>query len=282
MAAPLVISASRRTDIPAFQSEWFMDCMRVGRAEWVNPFNGKAVTTDLSKTKFVVFWTKNPLPVMCHLEELRRMGVDFYFQYTLNDYGNWGLERNVPPLVERIRTFKSLADKIGPERVIWRFDPIVITDKICWMELCNRFRRIAEELKGYTEKIVFSFCDYHYRKVVYNMHRDNFLFKDLDETEMFNICRDISECAKSLDMNVDIATCAEKIDLSALGITHNSCVDKSLILRLTNGDKDLEHYFSKVRTGQRQLCNCASSVDIGTYNTCQHGCAYCYATYSRK
>lgn len=282
MAAPLVISASRRTDIPAFQSEWFMDCLRKGQAEWVNPFNGKTVTTDLSKVKFVVLWTKNPLPMMRYLEELRSMGVDFYFQYTLNDYESWKLECNVPPLGERIRTFKRLSDLIGPERVIWRFDPIVITDKISWDELYKSFRHIAGELKGYTEKIVFSFCDYHYRKVVYNMRRGGFLFKDLNETEMFRIGRDISECVKSLDMDVDIATCAEKIELSTLGIKHNSCVDKSLILRLTNGDNDLENYFSKTRPGQRQLCNCASSVDIGTYDTCKHGCAYCYATYSRK
>ena len=118
--APVIISASRSTDIPAFFARWFMNRLAKGYCVWYNPFNQQPMYISFEKTKVVVFWTKNPKPIIEYLPELDRKGIHYYFQYTLNDYEAEGFEPNVPSIDERIETFKGLSTLIGKEKVIWR------------------------------------------------------------------------------------------------------------------------------------------------------------------
>ena len=157
--APVIISASRSTDIPAFYAKWFFNRLAKGYCAWYNPFNQQKMYISFSKCKAIVFWTKNPKPIMPYLHILDEMGIHYYFQVTLNDYTKEGFEPNVPSVEERIETFKRLSDNIGKEKVIWRFDPLIITPTIGPRELLTRIWHIGNKLKGYTDKLVFSFVD---------------------------------------------------------------------------------------------------------------------------
>ena len=122
--APVIISASRPTDIPAFYTKWFFNRLAKGYCAWYNPFNQQKMYVSFSKCKVIVFWTKNPKPIIPYLHILDEMGIHYYFQVTLNDYTKEGFEPNVPSVEKRIETFKNLSDTIGKEKVIWRFDPL--------------------------------------------------------------------------------------------------------------------------------------------------------------
>ena len=155
---PVIISASRATDIPAFYSDWFFDRLAKGYVRWRNPFNAKDSYVSFANTRFVVFWSKNPAPLIPNLHILRERGIGCYVQYTLNDYEKDGLESNVPALQHRIDTFKRLVDTLGEGSVVWRFDPLVLTDTISEELLLVKIDIIAEHLRGYTENLVFSFA----------------------------------------------------------------------------------------------------------------------------
>ncbi|NTV67615.1 MAG: DUF1848 domain-containing protein, partial [Chlorobaculum sp.] len=158
--APVIVSASRATDIPAFQTEWFIARLRAGYAEWRNPFNPRQTQyVSFRKTRAVIFWSKNPAPLLPCLPEIEAMGLNYYFQFTLNEYEAEGLEPGLPPLAERVETFRRLAERIGPERVIWRFDPLVLTERITADSLLDRISRLAGLLCGCTRKLVISFAD---------------------------------------------------------------------------------------------------------------------------
>ena len=157
--APVIISASRSTDIPAFYADWFFHRLKVGYSAWTNPFNGVRSFVSYEKCRFIVFWSKNPKPLLGHLDELEERKIGCYIQYTLNDYEKEGLEKGVPSLEKRIDTFKRLVDQLGQGRVIWRFDPLILTDKISMEELLRKVENIGDQLNGYTEKLVFSYAD---------------------------------------------------------------------------------------------------------------------------
>ena len=124
---PVILSASRETDIPAFYSDWLVSRLREGWCEWKNMYNGSIREVSFDRTRLIVFWSKNPKPLLERLDEVEALGFrQYYFQFTLNDYVREELEPNVPPVAERINTFKRLADRIGKERVIWRFDPLML------------------------------------------------------------------------------------------------------------------------------------------------------------
>ena len=144
---PVVVSASRSTDIPAFYSDWFFHRLKVGYSVWTNPFNGKDMAISYAKTRFIVFWSKNPRPLLTHLDELKERGINCYVQYSLNNYENEKLEKGVPPLAGRIDTFKRLVDKLGFGGVIWRFDPLMLTDDINIDGLLRKIENIATSLK---------------------------------------------------------------------------------------------------------------------------------------
>lgn len=275
--APMIVSASRATDIPAFFASWFFDRLDKGYCVWRNPYNGKDSYVSFANTRFIVFWSKNPAPLIPYLPRLKERGIGFYIQYTLNDYECEGLEVNVPQLDACIDTFKKIVDGYGPGSAVWRFDPMILTDKIGIDELLGKIRRIASELNGYTEKLVFSFADIAgYKKVGVNLRNAGINYREWTESEM----REFATGLQDMNLNMQLATCAEKIDLSRYGIEHNHCIDPDLISRLAPDDPALQMWlFGATKDkGQRQACGCILSKDIGQYNTCSHGCLYCYAT----
>ncbi|RLA06276.1 MAG: hypothetical protein DRQ51_09860 [Gammaproteobacteria bacterium] len=314
---PIIISASRSTDIPAYHSKWFINRLNVGYCVWVNPFNrANPQYVSFIKLRIVVFWTKNPKPLMPFLHILDEKNINYYFQYSLNDYDKEGFEPNVSSLSNRIKSFQELSQKIGKEKVIWRFDPLILTPQLSVADLLNRIDKMGEELVPYTRKFVFSFVDIlNYRKVQGNLIRDTDIFnKDnirqaefnhLQKEEFSEGLQQILKKWQKIEPDFKIATCAEDIDLSKYDIEHNKCIDDDLMKKLFYDDKILMDFigsdddkpnqadiFGKLNktpkkkklkdTGQRTDCGCIISKDIGAYNTCHHLCTYCYANTSIK
>ena len=290
--SPVIVSASRSTDIPAFYADWFLERLKAGYSVWVNPFNQERYRVSFADTRMIVFWSKNPKPMLERLDEVESLGFrQYYFQFTLNDYVAEGLEPNVPPVAERIGTFKRLADRIGKERVIWRFDPLLLSGSLTVDVLLEKIASIGHELQGATEKLVFSFADIQaYRKVGKNLSGTNCReFSSVEKMEFAKGLRDVV-----ISLGLEMATCAEDIDLSEYGIKHNKCVDDDLMVRLFHDDAKLMDFIgaeydmidgwtikkSKKDKGQRKACGCIVSKDIGAYNTCPHLCRYCYANTS--
>lgn len=282
--APIIISASRSTDIPAFYSDWFFHRLKVGYSAWNNPFNNTRSYISYDNTRFIVFWSKNPKPLLNHLDELKERGIGCYIQYTLNDYEKEGLEKGVPALEERIDTFKQLVDKLGEGSVIWRFDPLILTNTIGLHELLEKVENVGDRLKGYTEKVVFSFADIAvYKKVANNLTTNGVQYREWTEDEMEDFARWLSELNQK--WGYVLATCGEKVPLEQYGIQHNKCVDDELIRRLTPNDEKLMSFLSSNASkdkGQRMFCGCIMSKDIGEYNTCPHLCEYCYANSNKQ
>ena len=318
--APIIISASRSTDIPAFYADWFFHRLKEGFSAWTNPFNGVKSYVSYEKTRFIVFWSKNPRPLQKHLHELEERHIKCYVQYTLNDYEEEQLEKGVPPLDERIATFRELVGSLGLGSVVWRFDPLILTADIDEEKLLKKIEYIGDQLKGYTEKLVFSFADIaQYRKVKSNLEANGIPYREWTETQMENFARRLSELNKRKGWNYTLATCGEKIDIDKYGIQHNRCIDGDQITRLAWDDAELMR-FMKVKiemmpqaslfdtgntpalptgavllpggryfvsthrkdSGQRELCGCMAAKDIGEYNTCPHLCEYCYANASKE
>lgn len=247
MRFPVVVSASRRTDIPAFHADWFFHRLEIGYSAWKNPYNGKEVHVSYRDTRFIVFWSKNPRPLLVHLDKLPRYRTGCYVQFTLNDYGKEGLEPGVPPLGERIDTFKRLVEVLGPGRVVWRFDPLVLTDAVDTDVLLDRISRIGNRLKGYTESLVFSFADISvYGKVCSNLKRKGIAYREWEGSDRMVFGRRLADLNRQEGWNYRLASCAEEGDLSSFGIARNRCIDDRLIARFSYRDKDLMRYL-KVR-----------------------------------
>ncbi|MCU4177305.1 DUF1848 domain-containing protein [Carboxylicivirga sp. N1Y90] len=297
--APIIVSASRSTDIPAFYADWFVERWKQGYIKWKNPFNGVPLYVAFAKTRSVVFWTKNPRPMMKHLSFLQENVKNFYFQFTLNDYDLEGYEGNVPNVQSRINTFIELSKAIGKQHVIWRFDPMILTDSITVDTLLERVENIGDQLQNHTNKLVFSFADIAiYTKVKNNLKKENIAYQEFTETTMHQFAKGLQELNKK--WNFEIGTCAEKIPLEQYGIEHNKCVDDDLMFDLFKHDTELVKFLGKEHLlqhdlfgipkkekklkdkGQRELCGCIMSKDIGQYNTCPHECVYCYANTSKE
>jgi hypothetical protein len=231
----MIISASRRTDIPAFYADWFMNRIKEGYLFVQNPFNThKYSRVNLSKeaVEAIVFWTKNPRPILKHVDELTDMGFKYYFQFTLTGYPS-AIESSVPRFAEIISTFKDLSNKIGAEKVIWRYDPIIISDVSPEDFIVKNFERIAGELRNHTKRVIISFADF-YKKVVKNLDKLNnqasIKFYDINlNTEQINrISSQLSEIAHRNSLR--IFSCSD-YDLSCFGISHGKCI--MMILRKT-------------------------------------------------
>ena len=293
--APVIVSASRATDIPAFYADWFFDRLEKGHSAWTNPFNGVKSYVSYARTRLIVFWSKNPRPLLPHLEKLREKGIRCYLHYTLNDYETERLERGVPPLDERIETFLRFSELLGKELVIWRFDPLILTERTGVEELLRKAERIGDRLRGYTEKLVFSFADIRtYRSVESRLRRDVLPCREFDGRQMSDMAAGLTELNEK--WGYTLATCGERVDLSQFGVRHNKCIDDELIVRQFADDPLLMDFLgvsqerlfgpetearkSLKDKGQRAFCGCIASKDIGEYDTCPHGCAYCYANRS--
>jgi DNA repair photolyase len=251
-----------------------------------------------------VFWSKNPKPMLKHLDYLDERIRNYYFQFTLNDYDVERLEPNVPNVQSRIDTFIELSERIGKNKVIWRFDPLILTDKIGVDELLEKAESIGNQLKNYTEKMVFSFADIKlYNKVQNNLRKNAINYQEFNESRMNEFASGLQQLNNFWEF--EIGTCAEKIPLEKYGIVHNKCIDDDLIIKLFSKDKILMDFLGvKIKDpqilfpgdeiedkekkknnkdkGQREFCGCIFSKDIGEYNTCPHLCEYCYANASKE
>jgi len=265
----MIISASKRTDVPAFYGEWFMNNLRKGSFQVRNPlFPMKISQIDFqpSDIECIVFWTKNPAPFLKYLPEIEE-NYKFYFTFSLNDYPIT-IERRLPSVVERIKIFKNLATRIGKEKVIWRYDPILFTEELGVEFHLNSFENLAKQLSGFTEKCVISVADHYVRN---EKNLKSIQWRNAAEDEISHLIKNMLIIAENY--NIKLQSCAED-GLSKYGVTSGKCIDDELIGKLI-GSK-IKVPSSKERPG----CHCAQSVDIGVYNTCLHDCVYCYANYS--
>ena len=278
----LIISASRATDLPAFHAKWFMDRLKAGYCVWHNPFNkNQSTVVSFEQTKVFVFWSKNPVPLMPHLKEIEDKGYQFYFQYTLNDYEADHLEPRLPPLAKRLDTFKKLSERLGKHRVIWRFDPIILGDSISVESILERINHLGEALHPYTEKLVFSYVDM-YRKTQGSLNRIDPSLRAPTPLEMRQLAQGIKDMNESWGTPLHLATCAEEIDLTDLGILKNKCVDDELVLRLCPNDPDLEALFHKKPKQQTQLSLFMDTTPSTTKDTGQRKPCGCVKSKDRK
>ncbi|MBN2497737.1 MAG: DUF1848 domain-containing protein [Deltaproteobacteria bacterium] len=272
----MIISASRRTDIPAFLGAWFAERLRAGSVQVANPFNPRQVSTLSLRRRDVyafVFWTKDPAPFFERLAMLDERQDRYYFLFTLNAYGR-DLEPGLPALDARIGSFLRLSDRLGPQRVCWRYDPIVLSNRTDPDFHRRAFERLCAALEGHTRRVIISLLTY-YRKVDRRL-------RGLEQQGV-HFERDVAQSGKATALLADLAamanargvqmqSCASEWDFSAAGIPAGACIDADLIRAIwgieLDGTKD---------PGQRPHCLCARSRDIGTNGTCGHGCVYCYA-----
>jgi hypothetical protein len=253
-----------------------MNRIRAGYCLVPNPFNAKQVSRISLAPDDVdafVFWSKNPRPMLPLLDELTDRGFIYYFQYTLNDYPRL-LEPKVPPFEQRIKTFQDLSKKLGPRRVVWRYDPIIITPSTSYDFHAATFEKIAGCLKGFTSRVVISVVDL-YRKTDRRMNAlsdEGFLIdtEAVSSPKMHELLSLISRI--SADHGIESFSCAEDFDFTDAGLRPGSCIDCHLITALGG------HVSSKKDPGQRPACRCVVSRDIGMNDTCLHGCPYCYST----
>ena len=268
----MILSVSRRTDIPAFYSDWFINRINEGFVMVRNPMNHNqisriALNPDLIDC--IVFWTKDSHNIFEKLDKFK--DYNYYFQYTITPYEK-DIEKNLRDKSEIIDEFKKLSEKIGPEKVIWRYDPIILTDKYTEEYHINAFSDFASALKGYAEKCVISFVDM-YKSITVGMKAAGSL--PIADLTMKRMGKEIAEIASLNSMKT--ATCCEAVDLSEFGIEHNKCIDDELISRILGKDLKI-----KKDKNQRENFGCVSSIDIGTYNTCSHTCIYCYANHGNS
>lgn len=259
----MIISASRRTDIPALYPEWLVNRLLAGEVLVPNPYNRKKVSRiELSPevVDCIVFWTKNPEPMLPYLKMIEMLEFPYYFEMTITDYGE-EMEPELPSMEESIATFTLLSEKIGRERLDLRFDPIILNERYSLSYHLEKFEILCEWLHGYTERCIISFVDYYKGSP----------FLEPEEEEIVELASGFSEIAKKY--RLPLFTCAEKVDLEQFGIHHAACIDREKIEKLAGYKLDV----NKDR-GQRKECGCCESVDIGMYDTCIHGCRYCYAT----
>ncbi len=266
----MIISASRRTDIPAFFSDWFFNRIEEQYAYVRNPINTHQVSRiDLSPdvVDCIVFWSKNPKPMLPRLNQLR--DYMYYFQFTLNAYEQ-DMEQRIPALQERIDTFRTLAELLGKQRIIWRYDPIIVNAKYSIDRHIKQYAHIADQLCGYTEQSIISFVDL-YPGISSRIKKQD--IHTLTQTEKTTLAKELSVIAHAHDLTIE--TCAEDIDLSACRIEHARCIDDRLIARLLGCSLDVGK-----DKNQRLECGCVSGIDLGSYDTCQNDCVYCYANHN--
>lgn len=267
----MIISASRRTDIPAFYSEWFMNRLRaeevlVPHVRSADRYSYVSLAPDLIDG--IAFWTKNPKPMFPYLPELKQMGYPFYFQFTLTPYSK-DFEPFLPSKKELIATFVELSDQIGKERIVWRYDPIFLSPRFSVDYHVECFGKMSEVLKGSTQKVIFSFLDL-YASTKRKMK--NIPYQVLSESQQDELVRQMAVIAQSAGFT--LSTCSEDRDFSQYGVTGASCVDINILNQISSvpliGKKD---------KNQRESCGCIESIDIGCYDSCGHGCYYCYANH---
>lgn len=270
----MIISVSRRTDIPAFYSDWFFKRIEEGYLYVINPMNRKQVSKIELNSKVVdcfVFWTKDAKHMIDKLEILDSLGYKYYFQFTLTAYQS-DVEPGLRNKNEIIETFRRLSVKVGKEKVVWRYDPIFLNQKYTKEYHYAWFRALCQRIGGYTERCVISFLDL-YKKT--NRNTKQLAIWDMSNEDMFEIAKKLTEIAK--EYNIILETCSEEIELDRCGVCHGKCIDDKLIEKIIGSRIKV-----KKDETQREICGCVKSIDIGHYNTCKHYCAYCYANFNHE
>lgn len=266
----MIIFASGRTDIPAFYAEWFINRVHAGFVDVRNPYYPQKVTRYALDPKFVdcvVFCTKNPAPMLPYLDELKKFGI--YFFVTVTPYEK-DIEPNVPEKSKVIDSFAALSEKLGKNRVCWRYDPIFIDSKYSVAFHIRAFKKMCAELSHYTDRCIISFVD------LYAKTKKNFPeLKEVSESDQKFLAGSFSRIAD--EYGIEIESCAEKLDLSVYGVKAGECVSKKLIEKITN----VRLLFSG-KQNLRKHCACLPMRDIAYYNCCPHLCKYCYANYDEN
>jgi len=272
-----IISASRRTDIQAFYSEWLMNRLRAGFCLVANPMNhGQVSRISLLRRDVdaIVFWTKDPRPLLQHLPEIDAMGYRYYFQFTLNAYPR-ELEPYAPSLHEAVDAFASLSEMIGPQRCLWRYDPIILTSLTDTDYHRSRLDYLFAQLCSHTSRLTVSVVDFYHKtekRLKQLASRDVHLLPSSENLEVyFPVLRHAAELAKG--HGVEIVSCAESEAVASLGIKPGKCIDDAVMVRAFGITVP-----TRKDPAQRDECGCIVSRDIGAYDTCLHGCEYCYAT----
>ena len=274
----MIISASRRTDIPAFYARWFINRIRAGYCTVPNPFNRQQIARVSllpEDVDLIVFWTRNPKPLFPYLDELDQGGYLYYFQFTLLGYPQ-EIEPHNPSRTAAIAAFQELANLVGPERVIWRYDPVVFSQLTGAGYHAENYAQIAAALKNYTHRSVISLMDMYTKSRVRidQLNQDGLGIIEYDggPSQRFDdLMRAIVQAAHKNEMQIQ--SCAENLDLTVYGIRAGKCIDDEYI-RTTFG-LEVDH---RKDPGQRKACGCVVSKDIGMYDSCLFGCPYCYAT----
>ncbi len=273
----MIISASRRTDIPSYYSEWFLNRLRAGYVLTRNPMNYSQVSRIRLSPEVIdciVFWTKDPYPMMDKLPLLDQMGYRYYFQFTLTPYGR-DMEHNLRDKNDILKTFRKLSETIGRERVLWRYDPVILNDNLTISYHQEKLEYLCSQLKDCTEVCTISFVDL-YRKLKKRNDPSNAAhIREIAEEEMGRLAAAFAEAGRR--HGITIKSCCEQMDLRGYGIYPGSCIDKAAIDKICGYSID-----SRADTSQRPGCGCIQSIDIGVYNTCKNGCSYCYANYSEN
>lgn len=267
----MIVSVSRRCDIPAFQAEWFMASLRAGEVTVNNPFRprqARRVSLNANDVDAFVFWSRDPRPLLCHLAEIERGGYPYYFLITMNGYPRL-LEPDVPTTDETTAFSRELSARIGRRRMVWRYDPVIFTPATDISFHLDNFSRLAGLMAPFTSRVIVSFFD-PYVKALRRLLKagiDAGMAGGSSEQQVALLAR-LAAIASATGL--EIQSCAEPA--LAAGVTAGKCIDEGLL----NEVFGLDLAYRKDRA-QRKLCLCHESVDIGTYGTCRHGCLYCYA-----
>jgi len=274
-----IVSASRRTDIPAFYSRWFMNRIRAGGVKAVSPFGGRVFEVSLAREEVIaiVFWTKNAAPILADLEDLASLGYSFSFLYTINNYPDF-VEPYVPSMRHTMKTVEALARRFSPGVFRWRYDTIILTDTLGSAWHLRNFEGLCRLLSLYTDECIFSFCDY-YKKTIRNMDRLVPTHQIPSEAQCGQIAGEMSEVAAR--WGITLASCAHDFLVSG-SITKARCIDPDFLSQVVNSPEKAGALRALKAAPSRKQCGCVASRDIGAYDTCLHGCVYCYANTDRE
>jgi hypothetical protein len=273
-----IISASRRSDIPAFYSRWFLRRLEEGYCEWIHPFTGKVGRVSLRPEDClaIVFWTRNPEPLFPALRDMQSCGHLLCFHFTVTGYPK-PLESHNPELSLSLRRLRELAERVGPESVTWRYDPIVVSSETPVTFHLERFASIARRLEGATRRVYFSLVD-RYGKTRQHFERlrqeHGIDFPEPDPSELRSLVLQLRDAAVRHGMT--LYACCEDEQVGE-GVEKGRCIDLGWIRQLRS---DAGERLGRRPT--RQQCGCTESVDVGAYDSCAFGCCYCYATRSRE
>lgn len=275
-AAKMIISASYRTDIPAYYGDWFLNRLAAGSVDVRNPFSRKIakVPLDPAAVSGFVFWTRNPAPFKSGFQAVADIGSPFIIQMTITGYPR-ALEPGVMDTDAAVQAFRSLRNTWGPRAVIWRYDPVLITSLTPRDWHVQNFTRLARDISGATDEVVLSHA-HIYRKTARNLEKAaksaNFNWEDPDIAMKQDLLIDIAHIARDHGMTPTLCT---QPNLLADGLTPARCIDAARLSDVAGA------LIQSRQHGQRPGCLCAKSRDIGRYDTCAQGCAYCYANQSR-